>query len=57
VTEVYHTEPDKNLWSHVCEALEYAFMAAGEGHRVIELEDDEAPLQERAVMEDEAYDD
>lgn len=56
VTEVYHTAPDKNMWSHVCEALEYAFMAAGEGHKVIEMEDDGRPFQERAVMEDEAQD-
>jgi len=29
-TEKFKDVPDKNLWSHVCEALEYALMDAGE---------------------------
>lgn len=52
-TDVYHTEPDKNLYSHITEACEYGFLAAGEGYKVIEMEDDGRPLQERAVMEEE----
>jgi len=30
--EKYHDKPDKNFWSHVCEASEYAMVGAGEGH-------------------------
>jgi hypothetical protein len=30
-TERYHTEPEKNRWSHVCDALGYFCLGAGEG--------------------------
>jgi hypothetical protein len=50
VSELYHNEPEKNAYSHVCEALEYAMIAAGEGKRVIQRDDDHQPLQETAVM-------
>ena len=29
--EKYHDQPDKNFWSHVCEAAEHAMVGAGEG--------------------------
>lgn len=29
--ERYHDKPDKNFWSHICEALEHAMVGAGEG--------------------------
>ena len=32
--EKFHDEPDKNFWSHVCEALEYAMVGAGEGKAI-----------------------
>jgi hypothetical protein len=53
-SEIYHTEPDKNIYSHVVEALEYAFVASGEGYKVIDMEDDGRPVQETAVMEENA---
>jgi hypothetical protein len=49
--ELYHSEPEKNLYSHPVEALEYAFMAAGEGHKVIEHEDHGRHYPERAEVE------
>ena len=32
--EKYHDKPDKNFWSHVCEAQEYGMVGAGEGLRI-----------------------
>jgi len=32
--EKYHDKPDKNWWSHVCEAAEYGMVGAGEGYRI-----------------------
>ena len=29
--EKYHDVPDKNFWSHICEAAEHAMVGAGEG--------------------------
>jgi hypothetical protein len=29
--EKYHDKPEKNFWSHVCEAAEHAMVGAGEG--------------------------
>lgn len=29
--EKYHDKPDKNFWSHVCEAAQHAMVGAGEG--------------------------
>jgi hypothetical protein len=29
--EKYHDKPDKNFWSHICEAAEHAMVGAGEG--------------------------
>ena len=29
--EKFHDKPDKNFWSHICEALEHAMVGAGEG--------------------------
>lgn len=34
----YKSEPDKNEWSHVCEALQYLMLATGEGKRVVRRE-------------------
>ena len=34
--EKYHDKPDKNWWSHVCEAAEYMMLGGGEG-RVITM--------------------
>lgn len=34
-TERYHDKPDKNNFSHVAEAQQYAMLGAGEGRRVI----------------------
>lgn len=33
--ERYHDEPDKNMYSHICEAGEYGLMAAGEGRKAL----------------------
>lgn len=33
--ERYRDEPDKNFWSHVCEACEYMMLGAGEGDAVV----------------------
>ena len=33
--ERYHDEPNKNFWSHICEALEYGLMGAGEGRTLV----------------------
>ncbi len=34
--ERYHDKPEKNIYSHICEALEYALVGAGEGDKLIE---------------------
>lgn len=34
----YHDEPDKNKYSHVCEAGEYGLMAGGEGRAAVKRE-------------------
>lgn len=34
--ERYHDKPEKNIYSHICEAAEYALVGAGEGDRLIE---------------------
>ena len=33
--ERFHDKPDKNMYSHVCEAQQYGFLGAGEGDTVI----------------------
>ena len=33
--EKYHDKPDKNFWSHICEAAQHAMVGAGEGERLI----------------------
>lgn len=33
--ERFHVEPDKNIYSHVAEALQYAMIGAGEGRSVL----------------------
>lgn len=33
--ERYHDKPEKNLYSHICEAAEYGLIGAGEGDRLI----------------------
>lgn len=33
--ERYRDKPDKNMYSHVCEAAEYLLVAAGEGYKVV----------------------
>ena len=35
-TERYMDKPDKNKYSHVCEALEYGLLGAGEGHTLLQ---------------------
>ena len=35
-TERYRDTPDKNIYSHVCEALEYLMVGLGEGYNLIE---------------------
>lgn len=55
-SDLYHSEPDKNIYSHIVEACEYAFMAAGEGYKVIDSEDDNIPRQEKAEMDYETQD-
>jgi hypothetical protein len=30
----YHDKPDKNFWSHICEAAQHAMLGAGEGKRI-----------------------
>lgn len=35
-TERYRDTPDKNIYSHVCEALEYLMVGLGEGYELIE---------------------
>lgn len=32
--EKFHEKPDKNWWSHICEAAEYAMLGAGEGEKI-----------------------
>ena len=32
--EKYHEKPDKNFWSHICEAAQHAMVGAGEGKRI-----------------------
>lgn len=32
--EKFHDKPDKNFWSHICEAAEHAMVGAGEGERL-----------------------
>ncbi len=34
--EKFKDKPDKNIYSHVCEAGQYLFLGAGEGHSIIE---------------------
>lgn len=31
----YHDVPDKNFWSHICEAAEHAMLGAGEGKKLV----------------------
>jgi hypothetical protein len=33
--ERFHDKPDKNFWSHVCEAAEYGMVGAGEGNKLM----------------------
>ena len=34
--ERYHDKPEKNMYSHICEATEYALVGEGEGDKLIE---------------------
>jgi hypothetical protein len=34
--ERFHEKPNKNIYSHICESLEYALVGEGEGYRLIE---------------------
>lgn len=38
--ERYRDKPDKNRYSHVCEAGEYAMLGAGEGHNVLGIKEE-----------------
>ncbi|MDD4950992.1 MAG: hypothetical protein PHV85_00455 [Desulfovibrionaceae bacterium] len=49
-SERYQDRPDKNLYSHVCDAGQYLMVGAGEGRRVIRSGRDSGPRQERADM-------
>lgn len=42
-------KPEKNIFSHVCEALEYMFIGAGEGATIIRRPDDGLPRQIEAA--------
>ena len=33
--EKFHEKPDKNYWSHICEAAQHAMVGAGEGKRLV----------------------
>jgi hypothetical protein len=41
--------PDKNRFSHVCEAAQYLLLGAGEGRRLLRPEEPDAPRQARSV--------
>lgn len=47
--ERYHEKPDKNAYSHPCEAGEYLLLGAGEGAALIELEQDNDDTFERTT--------
>lgn len=34
--EKFHEKPDKNFWSHICEAAQHAMVGAGEGKLIIQ---------------------
>lgn len=44
--ERYHDKPDKNRFSHVCEADQYAKLGAGEGSRVIPWPEPEEEMED-----------
>jgi hypothetical protein len=51
--ERYTDEPDKNMYSHPVEALEYVMLGEGEGDAALlptDYDEDE-PLQEFAIMD------
>lgn len=39
--ERYNEQPEKNIYSHVCEALQYGMLGYGEGHKLLESIDDD----------------
>lgn len=41
----FHLEPDKNIYSHVCEALQYAFVGAGEGGKLLGYGRQQQPIR------------
>lgn len=47
----YHDEPDKNKYSHICEAGEYGLMAAGEGRKATTFANPEMMRPAFAKME------
>ena len=53
-SERFHESPDKNLYSHVVEALEYALLGEGEGVAALtpadHFDDDGDPFQTHALM-------
>ena len=42
--ERYHEKPEKNIYSHVCEAAEYGMVGAGEGDELIHGKRDWGPI-------------
>lgn len=46
--ERFHDSPEKNQYSHVVEALEYALVGGGEGRALVKRPDDGRPLQMEA---------
>jgi len=49
--ERYHDEPDKNRYSHICEAAEYGLMMAGEGRKALTNNDTDFNKTYQANME------
>ena len=49
--EKYHDEPDKNKYSHICEAGEYGMMAGGEGRAAVKRESAEFSKPTVALMD------
>ena len=42
----YHDKPDKNKWSHICEAAQHAMVGAGEGERIVTRKRPSRPIRQ-----------
>ena len=49
--ERWKDKPDKNIYSHVCEAAQYMFLGAGEGKKLIKRSVDTRNRAKRAISE------